>query len=207
MRAKLYLLFIIVVLLLAGVLGCSPRVHVDRDESANLSMFHSYKFVDGGSDTIESKNSNPLYESSLLDKSIHDEIESQLKSRGLVKRNKAPEMLVAYHTYAEEKLGAGNSHYPMMYGGLGWQYYPSAQPFSYWDGYNSSAFQYTEGTLIIDIINAKTQVLMWRGSVSDAVTSPNDLHNKAIAAVKHIFKKFPVTARSVKKDNTESKKK
>ena len=194
MRAKLYLFFIIVVLLLAGVFGCSPKVHVDRDESTNMTMFHSYKFVDGGSDTIENKNFNPLYKSSLVDKALHDEIEKQLNSRGLIKKNKSPEMLVAYHTYAQEKEGAGNAHYPMMYGGLGWQYYPwgANQQIGYWDGYNNAAFQYTEGTLIVDIINAKTKVLVWRGSVSDAVTNPEDLHNKATAAVKQIFKKFPL---------------
>lgn len=193
MRAKLFLLLIVIVLLLAGVLGgCSPKVHVDRDESTNMAVFKTFKFVDGGSDTIENKDSNPLYKSALIDKSIHTEIAQQLTSRGLVQKNKTPDMLVAYHTYTQEKMGTANNYYPMMYGGWGWQYYPgglSPYPFGFENGRN--AFQYTEGTLIIDVISAKTKTLVWRGSISDAVSDPGDLHKKATAAVKQIFKKFP----------------
>jgi hypothetical protein len=192
MRAKLYLLLICIILILAGVFGCSPKVHVDRDESTNMAMFHSFKFVDGGSDTIEAKNgSNPLYNSSLLDKSIHAEIVKQLQSRGLKENKRSPDALVAYHTFTQQKQDAA-PNYPMMYGGWGWQYYPGLTPYPYgfWNGYNA-AFEYTEGTLIVDVINAKTKVLVWRGSISDAVSDPTDLHTKASAAVKQIFKKYP----------------
>jgi hypothetical protein len=198
MRAKLYLLFICIILILAGVFGCSPAVHVDRDESTNLSAFHSFKFVDGGSDTIEAKkDSNPLYQSSLLDRSIHAEIASQLKSRGLAENKKSPDILVAYHTFTQQKQDAA-PNYPMMYGGWGWQYYPGLSPYPYgfWNGYNST-FEYTEGTLIIDVINAKTKVLVWRGSISDAVADPSNLHTKATDAVKKIFKKFPLKSQSI----------
>jgi len=53
-------------------------------------------------------------------------------------------------------------------------------------------YDYTEGTLIIDAIDAKSNQLIWRGSISDAVNDPTDLHKKALKAVDIIFKKFPV---------------
>jgi len=175
------------------VTACTPKVHVDRDESANMASYKTYKFVDNRDDSANETDANPLYHSSLLDNSIHAEIAMQLEKRGLTESNKSPDVLVAYHTYTEKKLGSVNNYYPMMYGGWGWRYYPmgyAAYPFGYWNGYNST-YEYTEGTLIIDIINAKTKLLVWRGSVSDAIDDPANLHRKASAAVKQIFKKYP----------------
>ncbi len=105
-------------------------------------------------------------------------------------------LLMAYHTYTEKKQSTINNYYPMMYGGWGWRYYPSfwsvsPYPYGYWNGY-SGTYAFTEGTLIIDAINAKTNRLIWRGSISDAITNPSDLHKKAIQAVHIIFSKFPI---------------
>lgn len=190
MKTKRYLIFLYVVAVAAG---CSPSVHVDRDEATDLSAFHTYKFVDGEGDS----DPNPLYHSSLLDNAIHAEIAGELESRGFSENNKSPDVLIAYHTYTEKKQESINNYYPMMYGGWGWRYYPmggfTPYPFGYWNGY-AQTYTYTEGTLIIDVINAKTKLLVWRGSVSDAITDPGDLHKKAISAVRKIFRKFPSKA-------------
>ncbi|HZY79911.1 MAG TPA: DUF4136 domain-containing protein [Cyclobacteriaceae bacterium] len=198
MKTTKYFLLLIV----AGLAACSPSVHVDRDEAVDLSAFHTYKFVDI-EDEHEGKP-DPLYNSSLLDKAIHTEIAKELANRGFRESRKAPELLVAYHTYTEQKQEAVNS-YPMMYNGWGWRYYPlgfglAPYPYGYWSGYNQT-YTYTEGTLIIDVINARTKTLVWRGSVSDAISDPGDLHKKGIQTVRQIFRKFPV--RSNERQNDE----
>ena len=185
MKTIKYILFLGII-----CFGCSPSVHVDQDETVNMSTFQTYKFVDGEPDP----DPNPIYHSSLLDNAIHSEIAMQLEKRGLRENTKSPDVLVAYHTFTQQKQQSVNNYYPMMYGGWGWQYYPmglSPYPFGYWNGYNQT-YQYTEGTLIIDVINAKTKVLVWRGSVSDAVTDPGELHRKAIKAVDQVFNRFPL---------------
>jgi hypothetical protein len=168
----------------------SSKIYTDKDPQSNLTQYHTFKFTDGDTQL----KTNPLYSSSLLENSIHAQIAIELEKRGIVENVEKPDMLVAYHTYTEKKRSAVNNYYPMMYGGWGWSFYPRgffAFPYSFWNGYSRS-YEYTEGTLIIDAIDAKTNQLVWRGSISNAIENPNNLHKKAIKAVELIFKKFPV---------------
>ena len=202
MRSQQFMPIVLLGLAL-GLSSCSvSRVSTDADPGANLNRYRTFKFIDGEDNT----GPNPLYHSTLLDNSIHAEIAMQLEKRGILEELTKPDMLIAYHTYTEKKRSATNSYYPMMYGGWGWRFYPYgyAYPFGYWSGY-SRIDDYTEGTLIIDAIDAKSNQLIWRGSISDAVNDPTDLHKKAIKAVDIIFKKFPVkqSESSIKWNNSK----
>jgi len=172
--------------------GCgTSRVVTDADPAANFSKYHTFKFTDTDDDKA---GMNPLYHSSLIDNSIHSQIAIELEKRGFEEVKRNPDLLFMYHTYTEKKQSSSNNYYPMMYGGWGWRYYPygmamSPYPYGYWNGYNRT---YTEGTLLIDAIDAGTNQVVWRGSVSDAIDEPKDLSKKAMKAVSVIFSRFPV---------------
>lgn len=53
--------------------------------------------------------------------------------------------------------------------------------------------EYTEGTLILDIIDRSTDELVWRGSVSGNVEGISRLRKQIEKGVKAIMKKYPVT--------------
>ena len=80
----------------------------------------------------------------------------------------------------------------MMYGGWGWRFYPwGGTPFPY--GYAPRrTYTYTEGTLIIDMIDARTNQLVWRGSVAGTVDNPANLERQVEKAVRAILKQYPV---------------
>jgi hypothetical protein len=180
------------ILSLAAMLaGCgASNVITDADPLANFSKYHTFRFTDND----DQAGINPLYHSSLLDNAIHAQIAIELENRGIREDVDKPDMFIAYHTYTEKKRSSINNYYPMMYGGWGWRFYPwgfNPYPFGYWNGYNTTQ-EYTEGTLIIDAIDATNNQLIWRGSISDVINSPQDLHGKAVKAVQMIFKKFPI---------------
>jgi len=181
------------------VLGCtSAKVSTDADPQANLRSYHTFMFTDTG----DSVGQNPLYHNSLLDNSIHAEIARQLERRGIIEDVNHPDMLVAYHTFTEKKQSSINNYYPMMYGGWAWQFYPwgyAPFPYSYWNGGYTRT--YTEGTLIIDVIDARSNQMVWRGSISDVVDDPANLHKKVMKAVEIIFRRFPVSPGSVNKSS------
>jgi hypothetical protein len=182
------------------VFGCtSAKVSTDADPHANMRSYHTFRFTDNDDNNGQNPQ-NPLYHSSLLDNSIHAEIARQLERRGIVEDVNNPDMLVAYHTFTEKKQSSINNYYPMMYGGWAWQFYPwgyAPYPYSYWNGgYTRS---YTEGTLIIDAIDARSNQLVWRGSISDVVDDPANLHRKVMKAVEVIFRRFPVSPGDVTK--------
>jgi hypothetical protein len=187
------LIILIVGFAALGIAGCSPHVHTDMDKTVDLSKYRSFKFIDGEDEA----GPNPLYRGSLLENAIHAEIAREMEKRGYIEAAKNPGILIAYHTFTEKKESSVNNYYPMMYGGWGWRYYPLGffpYPYPYWDGYTRIE-EYTEGTLIIDMINPRNKQLMWRGSVSDAISDPGEIHRKATVAVRAIFRKFPVKSR------------
>jgi hypothetical protein len=52
--------------------------------------------------------------------------------------------------------------------------------------------QYTEGTLILDIVDHQTDELVWRGSVSGNVDDVSTLKKQIEKGIKAIMKKYPV---------------
>jgi len=188
--------------LVIGLGSCaSSKVHTDTDPQANLSRYKTFRFTD----TDDQAGPNPLYHSSILEDAIHREIAMELEKRGIDEDRHNPAMLIAYHTYTEKKQSSINNYYPMMYGGWAWRMYPwgfAPYPWGYWDGYQRN-YEYTEGTLIIDAIDAKTNKLIWRGSISDVINGPADVNRKAIKAVRLIFDKFPIHPQPRKGDDVE----
>ncbi|MCU0355286.1 MAG: DUF4136 domain-containing protein, partial [Cytophagales bacterium] len=153
--------------LLAGLGACNTsRVAVDSNPQIDLTKYRTFQF----SDADEQISRNPLYKSSLIDQSIHATIASELITRGLVEVDTNADMMVAYHTYTEKKRSSVNDYYPMMYGGWYWRYYPwggAWGPYGPWGPMpyaGTRTTTYTEGTLIIDIIDAASKQMVWRGS-------------------------------------------
>jgi hypothetical protein len=165
----------------------SARVQADADPSVKLSRYKTFRFTD-------QHDSLPLYRTTLED-DLHRQIAVELAKRGIEEDSHGPAMLIVYHTFTEQKRSSINNYYPMMYGGWSWRMYPwrfTPYPYGHRIGYNHAA-EYKEGTLIIDAIDTKTNMLIWRGSLADAIASPDDVNKKAVKAVREIFEKFPVT--------------
>jgi hypothetical protein len=62
-----------------------------------------------------------------------------------------------------------------------------------WGGYYTNVDQYTEGTLNIDLVDAKHRQLVWEGVAVGRVTEKHRENREAAinTAVAEIFKKFP----------------
>jgi hypothetical protein len=169
----------------------SSRVQADADPIVKLSNYKTFRFTDM-SDTLD-----PLHHSSGLENEMHREIAIELARRGIQEDLRGPGMLIVYHTFTEQKRNSINNYYPMMYGGQSWRMYPwrfTPYPYGHRIGYNH-VNDYTEGTLIIDVIDNKTNMLIWRGSLADAIGGPGDVNKKAVKAVHSIFEEFPVQKR------------
>lgn len=193
MRFSGLLLFLLALTLFYSC--ASSRVKTQYDAKTDLKTYKSYRFID-------TSNQNVKPPASLVDDAVHDRIGQELKKRGLKPGYTKPNLLIAYHTYTESTRDTINSHYPMMYGGETWRFYPwsaTPYPYDYWTGYRPETVTYTEGTLIIDVIDGKSKRLVWRGSISNAISlDPASLHDEAMKAVELVFKKFPLKEPSEK---------
>jgi len=59
-------------------------------------------------------------------------------------------------------------------------------------GRSVDVYQYTEGTIVVDLIDVATDKLVWRGSASDAASGNPQTNEKRInKAMEKLFKKYP----------------
>lgn len=141
-------------LLLFVFASCSTvRVATDFDKEANFAQYNSFAFFKPGIDKAEI--------SDLDKKRILRAIEENLIIKGMAK-SETPDLLVSIFTKERERVDVYNNSF-----GYGWGWNPWY--YGYYGGNNVS--RSTEGTLYIDLIDAKTNNLVWQGMGSaDLVT-------------------------------------
>lgn len=138
---KTYIVPIIALLLLASC--SSVRVASDYDTKVNFNQYTTYAFFKPGIDKAEISD---------LDKRrILRAIDAELNLKGMQK-SESPDLLISFFTKAKERVDVYQNHY-------GWGgYWGWGHP---WGG--TTVSKTTEGTLYIDIIDAKTNELIWQG--------------------------------------------
>jgi hypothetical protein len=178
-------IYLLLAMILVGLSGCAVT---DFDRSANFSKYKTFGW--GKSDV---KVSNPLYESDLINKRIKAAVEEEFAKRGIVKAEADPDVIVRYHTYTEEKERTSGG-YPYSYRFFPYAFYPFG--FGWWGlplVSPQTTTQYTEGTLIVDIIDNRTNDLIWRGSVTGDVKDVSGIKKQIEKGVRAIMKKYPVS--------------
>lgn len=180
-------IFILLVgLFLVGLSGCAVT---DFDKSADFTRYKTFAW---GESEVEVKN--PVYDSDLINDRIRNTVEAEFAKRGIVKSSRNPDFIVRYHTYTEDKRTTMGEH-PFNYRWSMWGFHPFAFGFGF-PGYwmNPPQVQeYTEGTLILDIFDKRSDELVWRGSVSGSVEDVAGLKKQIEKGIKAIMKKYPVS--------------
>jgi hypothetical protein len=176
---------------LAGCLlgGCS-RIDVATEVAPN-APFASYRTF-GWFAASQARTGIPRIDDPRLDARIRSELDRALVGRGLRKASRMPpDIYVAYHVALQTKTASS----PVK---LGDQYVPA------WgnDSWANRSLgkrgpyvrQYEQGTLIVDVIDAKTSRLAWRG-VAKTEVAPSDSQRakkaRIRAAVRRLFRRFP----------------
>lgn len=132
---------------------------------------------------------DPMVDNDLVAARVHRAVDEQLAAKGFSVAASEAEVnvLVTYHIGEEEKLDINTFH--SSYG-----YYPCWHCWG--PGFDSDIWvsQYTQGKLIVDLVDAKTKQLVWRGIASRRVPSfdsPQERDQYIRETVAAIFKKFP----------------
>lgn len=130
---------------------------------------------------------DPMLVSSISNRILHADLEQAFRSRGYTLDPRNPDFNVAYYASAREKLDVTmwNYGYSPRWGGWGRRPAYMARPF-------------TEGTLIVDVVDAKTSELLWRGRATAEVSDdPIEFQKDLRAVAQEIVKKFPATSASI----------
>lgn len=183
-RFTSFLKYIYLALLPWWVTGCgtSSQVFTDYDKTAHITEYSTFGWSTPLS--IEARN-NPLYYNELNDKRIKNAIAVQLESHNY-KYAEDPDLEIHYHIIIEDKTVMRTDPYGYYYG-------------PYWMRSEVSVYEYHEGTLIIDLMDAKTDNLIWRGWMTNFLKDrdPEKMEESINQAVRMIFEKYPYRAHQI----------
>jgi hypothetical protein len=139
-----------VIVLALVSLGASNKikVYVDYDRNVDFSQIKTFKWFDKFESNVD--DSAPS-----MHRLIRALIMKKLVEGGLKRVEENPDVLVTYYTEENEDLRINTTNYMYHYG-AGWWVNP------YW-GSGMDVSAYSQGTLVVDIWNPKTNEAVWRG--------------------------------------------
>ncbi len=175
-----YRLSLPLLLLVGLVAGCAAPVHVEYN-SASYAQWHNFAWQVPKEGAVK----NPILDSGILATRVEKAVSETLAGAGYRKVAKQDEadFLVTYHT-AMQLRNQPQPSVSFAYGTFG-------------PGFNTLFLtqpgpqQVKEGSLIIDVLDAKTKKLVWRGWITSGLDQSNYSQQAVDRAVQRIFAKFP----------------
>lgn len=175
-------LLLILVLVLVSTTA-HAAVFVDYDESYRASANRTFGWMDTPETSI--RDTDPLMHSRIV-----NAIEHYLSMSGATESDD-PDVWVTYHGSSKENVSIDTSHF-----GYG---YPSSWAWGY-GGYGyggmgtstSTVRTYETGTLVVDVWDAKSNQLVWRGTMTEIMLTPNatKMEKRIDKALKKLVKKW-----------------
>ena len=174
-----YTLFIFAILFFTG---CSTiKVETDYDPGFSFNNVSTYAIAHKSREDANT----------LTDERIINAIHTQFEAKGYTKAKRSDaDLLVVFHTDVKNKtrivqdyqyVGISPYRYGYGYGGM------TAVP-------TTRAYNYDEGKLLIDILNAKDKKIIWRGIATDSLKSydtPQERTQYINKVMESIFKTLP----------------
>ena len=194
MKSKNYLFGISVILILL-IVGCGPKVSTDKKTSRDMSNYSSYSFLPN-QDTILNSN----YDNEYVNEIVIDAINKNMREQNLRLERNQPDLLVYYHLMFDEEMAVNASpiytdysyYRPGYYVGPYYRNYIYNNYFTIprLSGTGIEQVPYKEGTIVVDLIDRRTNEIIWRGRANDIV-QPNDLEEEIRTYIDEIFEEFP----------------
>ena len=165
-------------MLFATAVFAAEEVEVRAKDGIDFSQFETYAWT---SHEYLQKNS-PLREGGPLDQKIRRAADKLIQSSGFsrVERNESPDLMINY-------VGMGNDYFHAegvtkeIAPGVKWIGDPNAH----------SMRSYREGTLVFEVIDTKTEEMIWSGWVTELAPTIDKLQAKAEKATRKVFRHFP----------------
>jgi uncharacterized protein DUF4136 len=171
-----------VVMLLAVVLsGCATmKVNSHVERGAEFTHYRTWAWASAAAQPTGDPrlDSNPFFEDRL-----RGAVEHEMTRKGYIRSALAgpPDLLLHYHVNFSKT-------YEVTGGARSGSCYRNCEP---------EAYAYEQGTLVVDVVDSRTEKVVWRGWVLDNMEGVIDRQNvmeaEVDAAVAKMFERFPST--------------
>jgi uncharacterized protein DUF4136 len=178
--AQATVLFLTLAFLPAPALGKS---NVDLDPNLDFTKYRTFTFIDG----VEHLAMQQLNPNQLRD-TIHDSVSRALTRRGLreVRRDQDPDLVVRYLAESNAQLNYAGGDNWGGYDKFTGEWWSTA--YTLW--YTSTT---RNGSLLIDLIDAKRRDLAWRLFIQQQILNVDKLPEKIDKEIAKGFENFPPT--------------
>jgi hypothetical protein len=180
---KVKILGLAMIVALFGILaGCSSlTVNYDYDTNVDWAKYKTYAWLGQEAKSGQDPVANPM-DSGLLDKRFRSSVEWEMEQRKITPSDN-PDCYVIYHLGSADKLQVTDWGY--RYSDYYWGY----------GGRQVDVYEYTEGTLVIDIVDAETKNMVWRGIgqkvIDTTQRSPEEIQERVDGVINKIMASFP----------------
>lgn len=171
----------------AVLAGCSSgiQVNTDFDPQQDFSGYHTYVWA------APPQTNDPRLDSPLAQRRLQAAVDVVLAEKGLQPATGTgePDVILGYYVALDNRVDVQQvtNYYGWGYG----RYYGAAYP-------STSVRYYDQGTLILDVADAKQKQLVWRGTGQAEVhkeMDPDRRQQRLEDAVRQIMKDFPPSPR------------
>jgi hypothetical protein len=166
----------IAVLFVGWVLaGCNPTyISHDYDPDADFSQYQTFAWYE--QTTMTEGTPKNVQQSGLLEARIKKAVNDGLTAKGLRMVDSDPDLVLAYHIGVQDITEIRTTG-----SGYGWDRHTRAD-------------QFQEGTFFLDMMDASTERLVWRGiaeGVIDERPTPEKIDKDVKDMVKRLLDKYP----------------
>ncbi len=180
----------IVLLFIGFTVSCSTTYDVkyDYDQQTNFSDFKTFDWMQ-----VPEKAGID----SLVVQRVKNAVNAELKAKGLMMTSINPDFLIAEHLGKRGQVQVIDWGYDYGRGGYMGGHrggYRGGHMGGYRGPSGVSTYQYEEGSLILDFVDAKSKKLIWRGAAKaqvQNVDTPEKSEKLINKAVKEILKEYP----------------
>ena len=178
-------------------------VKSDYQKDFDFRQLHTFAFK------TERASNDPLATNTIEAERIKNALTAQLSANGFAQSVDNPDFIVAFYSRTKQRtevesspFGFGPGFGPGFGAGFGWGYgVPFHNRWRWGYGPDIWTTTYTQGCVMADIIDAKTQELVWRGVVQDTVNGIGQTEKQANNAAKDLVKRFLSDTRKLEKRN------
>src|ERR1700704_2185109 len=187
------------VMLFAVTAAFGMSTKSDYEKNFDFSQLRTFAFK------TDRASNDPLSTNTLEAGRIQNALAAQLEANGFTQATGTPDFIVAFYSRTKEKTqvqSMGGFGPGFGFGrGFGWGYgIPYRARWRYGYGPDIWTTNYTQGCVMADIIDARTNHLVWRGRVTDTVNGIGQSEKQTDQAAKDLVKKFVKDAKKVDKN-------
>ncbi len=156
-------------LCIASAIAVGQQVSVNYNHSANFAQYHTYAW--GSNNANEIRNS-------ILAQVAHQDIDSAMQGKGLqlVQESQNPDIILTANGGMRQQTSYSAWGMRGIGGGMG----------------GITPEQNVEATMVVDLYDAKTQSLIWRGIAQNTLNNNGNKNQEMVQkAITKMFKQWP----------------